>query len=222
MTPTPNNNKNNKPKAPQNGGGKREISLWEAVRLELKDRIRSLSLGFSIDLEDLIRGIICGVLIVINALLQTTFFVRFAPFGAVPDVMLLLTAAIAASEGEKYGAVCGLFSAFIIGALGGSPGPNLLPLLYAAAGYFIGLLSKNYFSNTLAVKLIYVLFCCLGRASVSLIVSAAVLKATFSQIMTDVVIPEFFSTAVISPLLFVTVWLCYRKFHKSREERTVL
>ncbi len=196
--------------------------MWEALRLEIRDRLHNLRLGISVDTDDLIRGSVCGLLIIVNALLQTTFFVRFAPFGAVPDVLLCLTAAIAASEGEKYGAVCGLISSFLIRALGGITGLYLVPLLYAAAGYFIGILSKNYFSDTLPVKVLYVGMCCAGRAIVSLITAAAVLPATFGQIMTDVVFPEFLSTAVISPLLFVTVWLVYRPFHKSRAERTGL
>ncbi len=194
--------------------------MWEAISLELRDRLHNLRLGVSIDVEDVIRGTVCGVLIILNTMLQTTFFVRFAPFGAVPDLLLMLTAAIAASEGERTGAVCGLVSAFLIQTLGGAAGPRLVPLLYAAAGYFIGILSKNYFSNTLAVKALYVAACCVGRAIISTIVASSVLNATFSQIMTGIAIPEFFSTAVISPLLFFTVWLCFRKFHKSRAERT--
>ena len=131
-------------------------------------------------------------------------------------------AAIAAGEGEKYSAVCGLFSAFIIESLGGATGPHLLPLLYAAAGCVIGILAKDYLTNSLAVKLLYVFFCCLGRAVVSVLTAKAVLSASFGSIMTDIVIPEFFSTAVLSPLPFFAVWICYRRFHKSREERTGL
>ena len=196
--------------------------MCKAIQLELRDRIRSLRMGVTVELEDILRGSICGVLIVLFALLQTTFFVRFAPFGAVPDLLLMLTAAIAAGEGEKYGAVCGLFSAFIIESLGGAAGPHLLPLLYAAAGCVIGILAKDYLTNSLAVKLLYVFFCCLGRAAVSLLTAKAVLSASFGSIMTDIVIPEFFSTAVLSPLPFFAAWICYRRFHKSREERTGL
>ena len=199
---------------------KKEISLWEAILLELRDRLRTLRLTISIDLEDLIRGVICGLLIILNAELQTTFFVRFAPFGAVPDLMLILTAAIGASEGEKFGAVCGLVSSFVIRSLGGAGELSLLPLLYFSAGYFVGILSKNYFSNTIPVKILYVAACCVGRAIISAICAASILSASFSQVMTDTVIPEFFSTALISPLVFFAVWLCYRKFHKSRDERT--
>lgn len=199
---------------------RKEISLGEAIRLELRDRIKNFRLGFSIDLEDLVRGIICGLLLVINVLLQTTFFVRFAPFGAVPDVVLLLTVAMGASEGEKYGAITGLAGSFLLHCLGGAPGMDLSPLLYTFAGYFTGLLAKNYFSSTFAVKALYVGASCILRAIFSTITAAVILRASFSMIMTDVVIPEFFSTAVISPIIFFTVWLCFHRFHKSRAERT--
>lgn len=235
MTPTPNKNRPDRPDirvGPERRVGqderekrdqnRKEITVWQATVLELRDRIRNLRMGVSIEMEDLLRGGICGALIVLFALLQTTFFVRFAPFGAVPDLLLMLTAAIAAGEGEKYGAVCGLFSAFIIESLGGAVGPHLLPLLYAAAGCAVGLLSKDYLTNSFAVKLLYVFFCCLGRAFVTVITAKAVLAASFGSIIKDIAVPEFFSTALLSPLPFFAAWICYRRFHKSREERTGL
>lgn len=226
MTPTPNNNNKNQ-RHQYDGRGrnapkKQEITLSRAIYLELRDRVRNLSLGFSIELEDIIRIAICSALIIVFALLQTTFFVRFAPFSAVPDLMLILTAAIAASEGEKYGAVCGLCSSFVISALGGFTGTNLLPLLYGAAGCFIGYLSMNYFSNTLAVKLVYIGSCCAGRAIITAVTALRITEATFSQVILHTVIPEFFSTAVVSPIPFLAAYLCFKRFHRSREERTAL
>ena len=56
------------------------------------------------------KGIVCALLILLCALLQTTLFARFRPFGAIPDLMLSAVIAISLLEGEKWGAVTGLFA----------------------------------------------------------------------------------------------------------------
>ena len=171
--------------------------------------------------ENILKGVICAFLLLFSLLLQTTFFVRFAPFGAIPDLLLSLTAAIAVAEGEQWGAVFGLCAAFLSEALGGSPGaPVLLPLLYMPAGYFCGLCSEYYLSDSIPVRGLYILACGAGRAVITAITAACVLSATLPQIFFRHVLPEFLSTVVIAPVIYAIVYLIFRPFHKSRAERT--
>lgn len=197
------------------------MTFGEAVRAELRDRLHMLRMGISLNSEDIIRAVICAMLIIFTALWQTTFFNRFSPFGAVPDLMLSLTAAIAFTEDEKWGAVCGLCSAVVIQSLGTSgAGPQLLPLLYTPVGYIIGILSSSYLRGGVAVKALYIAACGVGRAAVSAVTASRMLSAGMGYIFTKIVIPEFFSTALTAPIVYFTVWLCLRWFHKSREQRT--
>ena len=75
------------------------------------------------------KGIVCGALILLLALLQTTLLARFRPFGAIPDLMLSAVIAIAVLEGEKWGCLIGLLAALVIESMGGGA-IQLLPLLF--------------------------------------------------------------------------------------------
>ena len=199
----------------------KKLTLKEAILAELRDRLRTLRMGIQVNSEDIIRALICGGLLILFAMLQTTFFVRFAPFGAVPDLMLVFVLAIGVQEGEKWGSVTGLVAAFVIQALGTSGStPELLSLVYMPVGCFGGLLSKYYFRHTLPVKAVYVLVSALLRGIVTVITALVSLRATLGEILLRIFIPEYFSTVILSPIPFLAVWLCFRRFHKTRAERT--
>ena len=108
---------NQKPKSPDS-------------RDSLTEKVRGWRLGLSLDGESLAKGGVCALLLIFFALLQTTLFTRFKPFGAVPDLILPLVAAIGMTEKEKWGAVFGVIAAFVIESLGGST-VTLLPILAA-------------------------------------------------------------------------------------------
>ena len=66
-----------------------------------------------IDTDILWRALVSAGLLLFFALLQTTIFARFRPFGAVPDLMLPLVIAVGMTEREKWGAVYGVIAAFV-------------------------------------------------------------------------------------------------------------
>lgn len=197
------------------------LTFGQALLAELKDILHSIWYYIYENWESILKGLICGLLLVFFLLLQTTFFVRFAPFGAIPDLLLSLTAAVAISEGEKWGAVFGLAAAYLSQALGGTGmGPNLLPLLYMPAGYFCGICAKYYLSDSIPVQIIYIIACGAGRGIITAISAATLLNATASEIFLDIVLPEFFSTALLAPFIYILVYLIFKPFHKSRAQRT--
>lgn len=170
--------------------------------------------------ESILKGTICGLYLVLFLLLQTTFFVEFAPFGAVPDLLLSLTVAVAISEGEKWGAVFGLIAAYLSYSIGGTSGLFLLPLLYMPAGYFCGICAKEYLSDSIPVRGIYIAACGVGRGIITAISAASILIATPAEILLDIVVPEFFSTALMAPGIYGLIYISMKPFHKSRAERT--
>ena len=197
------------------------LSLKDAVFAEIRDRLRSLRMNIQLNSEDILRGAVCGSLMMLFALLQTTFFSHFAPFGRVPDMMLVFVLAIGVYEGEKWGSIVGIVAAFVISALGSSgQGPDLLPLIYMAVGCTSGLLSKYYLRHTLPVNTVYILVAALLRGIATIITAAIILDADLGDIILRIAVPEYFSTVIISPLPFLLVWLCFKRFHKSRAERT--
>ena len=168
----------------------------------------------------LMKGVVCGLMILFFALLQTTVFSRFRPFGAVPDLMLPLVIAIAMTEGEKWGAVCGLAAAFLIESLG-TTGATLLPLLYAAAGYFCPILTTLYFTDSLPVRILYTAAAGIGRSLMTLLyLSLHVTDFSFLPLMGSVILPEYAATFCLSLPVHLIVRFCLHPFHRSREERT--
>lgn len=219
---SPVNNTRPPAKAPVKKSVKKEpLTFKEAVFAEIKDRIRTIRLGIQVNAEDIIRAAICGGLMLLFALLQTTFFVRFAPFGKVPDLMLIFVLAIGVYEGEKWGSIVGLIAAFVIQAMGyGGDAPEILSIIYMPVGCAAGLLSKYYLRHTLPVKALYVLAASFIRSVATVICALFILDASVGQIIGRIAVPEYFSTVLMSPLPFFTVWLSFRHFHKTRAERT--
>ena len=171
------------------------------------------------DGETLGKAALCGVLILFLTLLQTTVFARFRPFGAIPDLMLPLVIAISMTEGEKWGAVCGLIAAFVTESLG-SDTVSLLPLLYMPAGYLCPIITRLYLTDTVPVRIIYTAVSGLGRAVISLLYLAmSIQQFDLSVLLSDVILPEYASTFLLAIPVHALVRLTFHPFHKSRSER---
>lgn len=198
---------------------RKKTTLAGAVFAELQDMLDDMSLIIPFTADQFVRGIICATLIVLFAMLQTTVFSRFQPFGAIPDLMFTLTVAIAFSEGEKWGGVCGLVCAVVIDSLTGV-GLSLLPILYMLAGALCGYLVRDFFSNTALPRIAVITLFTFGRSFVTLISAVFISDAPITDILLDMVIPEYFSTVLMSAPVYLAVWLCFVKFHKTRAERT--
>ena len=165
------------------------------------------------------KGIVCGVLLLLCALLQTTLFARFRPFGAIPDLMLSAVIAISLLEGEKWGAVTGLFAAFLIESIGGGD-LNLLPLLYVPAGYFAPIVTELYFTDSAPVRFMYSAVAGVGRAFLSLMYLAlTVTDFRMGIFMLHVILPEYASTLLMSIPVQILIRTVLHPFHKSRSER---
>lgn len=191
-----------------------EINMREGVG----DRFREWRLGFSVEWDSVVKGVVCTVLVVLFALLQTTIFTKFKPFGAVPDLMLSLVVAISMTEREKWGAVVGVAAAFVIESLGGSV-VTLLPLPYMLAGYVGGLLTVYRFRDSLAVRAVYTLAAQAARVLVTaLVLTATVGDVTFPDMLRYALLPEFFAGVLFAPLPHIAAKVCLRSFNKTRDE----
>ena len=162
----------------------------------------------------------CAALMILFTLLQTTIFSSLRPFGAVPDMMLSAVIAIAVSEGEKWGAVCGLISSLLISSVG-TTGFSVIPLVYMLTGYITGLLSRYYLRQNAVIRLIYQLCAGFLRAAATLMMlHAHMAHFTFTEVLTGTLLPEYFSTLAVSPLVQAVVWISLKAFHRTRAERT--
>lgn len=194
-------------------------NVADAFFKKFVDKIYTVRMSVSIDVADLFRGAVVGLLILLFAMLQTTVFARFKPFGAVPDLMLSFVIAVGVTEGERWGAVVGLICAVLIESIGGS-GITLLPLLYVPTGFVTGILGTFYYKDSIPVRTIYSASAGLLRSLVTVICTLlAYEKVSFGLMMTKIVIPEYFSTLLISVIPHVVTFFALKSFHKSRAER---
>ncbi len=186
----------------------------------LLERYRGWRLSFSIDGESIVKGLVCGGLLVFFSLTQTTIFAKFRPYGAIPDLILPLVTAVAMTEKEKWGAVFGLISAFVIESLGGSTF-TILPILYMLTGYLVGILTTFYFRDSFATRALYTLVTAAVRVIFTLIaIFATIGGVTFISAIRAAVIPEFLATVTFAFIPHIAAKICLKPFNKSREERT--
>ncbi len=184
----------------------------------LFDKVRDWRLRISIDDESIYKGLICAGLLVFFALAQTTLFTRFRPFGAVPDLILPLTVAIAMLFKEKWGSVFGLIGAFVIESLGGSSF-TVLPILYMLTGYVVGLCSVYYFRASLAVRALYTLLTSLARMVFTLLTLAATMgNLSLMTVIPAVLIPELLANLSFAFLPHLAANLCLRSFDHQRKD----
>lgn len=201
--------------------GDLDLAEWiSSVPARLIDRFNSWRLGITVDGETVLKAVIIGVLTVFFTLLQTTFFARFRPFGAIPDLMLPFVIAVGTLEKERWGAVWALIAAFFIDAAGGTQ-IMLLPLLYVPAAFAVGILTTHRFRDSFTVAAVYTVVTSVLRGVITfIIVTATVSTVTLGEILTDIVLPELASNVVIAAFPQLLTRAVLRPFHKTRAERT--
>ena len=143
-----------------------------------------------------------GILLLLLAVLQVSFFPRFRLLGGIPDLMMIAVLCLSFFSGRYMGAITGIAAGFLIDAIG-STGIVILPLCYLFLGYVVGHYAKilghaNYPSYLvyLAVSLLYralitVLLACMSYSSVNLI-----------KILIYSVLPELLVTAIAGCILY--------------------
>ena len=110
---------------------------------------------------------IAALTLFFTGVLQTSFFPQLGLFGAVPDLVLILTCGVAFYLGPTDGATFGLVGGIMIEGLGGY-GLALAPLFYMAMGLGFGVLSMKAFSGKFPHLLIYDGLFCTVKAFYSL------------------------------------------------------
>lgn len=184
------------------------------------ERFNTWRLGISVDAETVLKAVVIGVLIVFFTLLQTTLFARFRLFGAIPDLMLPFVIAVGTLEKERWGAVCALIAAFFIDAAGGTQ-ITLLPLLYVPAAFAVGILTTHRLRDSFPVAAAYTVVTSILRGVITYIIATVTIHGiTSSDVMLDIVIPEFGANLVIAAIPQLITRAVLRPFHKTRAERT--
>ncbi len=172
------------------------------------------------DSETVIKAIVIALLLLLFAILQTTLFTRFRPFGAIPDLMLPFVITVGIKERERWGAVWALIAAFVIDAAGGTE-IMLLPLLYVPAAFTVGVLTTERLRDSAAVAAVYTAVSSVLRSVITLIIAAATMHGlTPSAALRSIVLPELAANILTAAIPQLITRAALRPFHKTRAERT--
>jgi rod shape-determining protein MreD len=90
-----------------------------------------------------IRRVRLVLLVVTLAVLQTTVFPHLRVFGAIPDLCLVATVAVAFEEGPQTGAIFGFASGLVIDLFLASP-LGLSALANSVTGYSVGVFQSGF------------------------------------------------------------------------------
>lgn len=163
------------------------------------------------------KAMIYGGAIIVLAIFQTAFFSHFPLFGAIPDLMLPASLAIAMFEGERGGAASGIFAGFFIEAIGGV-GLSLLPIFYMLCAVVCALLCRRAFSRGPITFALFALCSFALRSLVTLIYISFVWQdLNILDAVSAVLIPEYFSGLVFAFVPFILIRLLAKIFHRTRE-----
>ena len=151
------------------------------------------------------KALVYFVIIFIASVLQSSFLAVVSPFGAVPDLVLLLTLGAGYFCGPIAGLVFGIAAGAISYAVGGA-GLALAPLFYGAIGGLAGFLVENFFKGKFAVWCIYLVFAATFKSSFS--TAYILFFSNDVQLFTAIwrtAFPEFVGTVILGAALYVPI-----------------
>lgn len=156
-----------------------------------------------------------GAALFIIGVLQTTFFTKINVWGATPDLLLAALAALALYEDGRVVSICGIISGVFYCALGGFSIPFyiIFSFLSAYALYIVAEngVPKRHFSFFALAILAFGAKAIFNLADISLAAhSFGVIKAT-----TNIIIPEFVSSMIFSPISYLIFFTLTRIINKK-------
>ena len=151
------------------------------------------------------KVLIYFIIIFAASLLQTSFLAVLRPFGAVPDLVLLLALGAGYFCGAEKGGLFGVASGVVAYAMG-DVGSAFLPLLYMLVGVGAGMLVESFFAGKFAVWCLYVAGAAVVKSAYSLL--CAVLFSGELQlwaVLFKTLVPELVGTLILGAALYIPV-----------------
>jgi rod shape-determining protein MreD len=148
------------------------------------------------------RRIRMVLLVVTLVVLQTTVFTHLRVFGAIPDLCLVATVAVAFEEGPQTGAVFGFASGLALDLFLASP-LGLSALANATTGYAVGVFQSGFVRESRTMPLVLGGIGGLIGGTVFLVVGGIAGEAGyFSLTSVRIVLVAAMYDALVAPLVF--------------------
>ena len=160
-----------------------------------------------------------GTMFFIVGILQVTFFSKINLFGASPDLLLAAVATLSLHEDVKVASICGIISGFLYCTFGGFSIPFYIVFSFLSA-YTLCIIRENglpkkHSSFLLLSVLAFGAKAFYNVAELSLSAGSFNLLSSLSR----VIVPEFISSMIFSPLPYILIYTLTRIFHKNKPHR---
>jgi rod shape-determining protein MreD len=149
-----------------------------------------------------IRRVRLVLLVVTLAVLQTTVFTHLRVFGAIPDLCLVATVAIAFEEGPQTGAIFGFASGLFIDLFLATP-LGLSALANSVTGYSVGVFQSGFVRESRTMPLVLGFIGGLIGGTIFVIVGGIVGEpGFFSLTSVRVILVAAIYDSVVAPAVF--------------------
>ena len=144
------------------------------------------------------RIVIYFLLILFAFLLQTGVFPMLKFLYAAPNLLLIITFSYGFMYGTATGIICGLFAGLMMDIFYSEPFGFFI-LIYTYLGFFSGLFTENYRSDSLILPILLCLGCDVLYNGAMILYRVITLGyADLKFILKNVVLPEMFFTLIVT------------------------
>ncbi|MBO5716247.1 MAG: hypothetical protein J6S23_07660 [Clostridia bacterium] len=160
-----------------------------------------------------------SVALFLVGVLQVTFFAKINVLDASPDLLLGAVTTLALYEDSKVSSICGIISGFLYCALGGFAIPFYIVFSFLAA-YALWIIRENGLSKRHSSFLIMAILA-FGAKALFNVAELSLSAQNFNLIGTlyRIIIPEFISSMLFSPISYMMFFALTRIFYKSNRQR---
>lgn len=157
------------------------------------------------------KGLIIGLVVAVNFVLESTFFQYISVFGIKPDVALVIITTVAILQGKDMGIVTGVASGMLQDIIFGKP-IGISAFSYMVAGYVVGLNSEKIFKENLIVPVIFTTAATLIKYAVTVFYLYAIqLNFSLLSYIRSTVLPEAVYNCIISVFIYKGLHILFHK-----------
>lgn len=165
-----------------------------------------------------VYSVTIGILLVVLAAVQTSFFGRIRLFGAVPDLMLCTVLCVSYFCGRYAGGITGIAAGCLIEAIGSS-GISILLVVYFLYGYLAGHFSRTVVPKRWTVYLFYLAVGVFLRAATTVVYTCMTYRTVdLIEIFLRSVLPEAVGTALAGMVLYVPIGCLCRLLERKNKQ----
>ena len=165
------------------------------------------------------RILIYFLLVVLAFLVQTCIFPLLTFFVSAPNLILIITFSYGFIYGTQWGILCGVFSGLMMDLFYTEPF-GLFILIYSYLGFFSGLFSHTYRSDSILLPL---MLCLVSEVFYNFAILAyrymTIGELYFNYSLVHIIIPEVFFTLLVTLLAYRLLLIANRRMDRVDELR---